>query len=59
MNSGQAQENDTNNNSQRFKYTLKNAGLFYPNFGSNVDKPSYWVTFLNDIFTINDIFVHI
>jgi len=26
-------------------YTLKIAGLFYPNFGSNMDKPSHWVTF--------------
>jgi len=26
-------------------YTLKNAGLFQPKFGSNMDKPSRWVTF--------------
>jgi len=24
-------------------YTLKNAGLFEPKFGSNMDKPKYWV----------------
>jgi len=24
-------------------YTLKNAGLFEPKFGSNVDKPKFWV----------------
>jgi len=24
-------------------YTLKNAGLFQPKFGSNMDKPKCWV----------------
>jgi len=24
-------------------HTLKNAGLFLPKFGSNMDKPKYWV----------------
>jgi len=24
-------------------YTLKNAGLFQPKFGSNMDKPKFWV----------------
>jgi len=24
-------------------YTLKNAGLFQPKFGSNMDKPKRWV----------------
>jgi len=28
----------------------KNAGLFEPNFGSNMDEPSHWVTFFNYIF---------
>jgi len=26
-----------------FSYTLKNAGLFQPKFGSNMDKPKCWV----------------
>jgi len=25
------------------RYTLKNAGLFQPKFGSNMDKPKCWV----------------
>jgi len=33
-------------------YTLKkNAGLFQPNFGSNVDKPRRWVIFFIQILT--------
>jgi len=38
-----------------FYYTLKNAG---PNFGSNMDKPSHWVQFLNYIFNPMFEFVH-
>jgi len=39
------------------EHSKKNAGLFHPNFGSNMDKPSHWVTFCNDIF--NPTFVSI
>jgi len=30
----------------------KIAGLVKPNFGSNMDKPSHWVTFCNYIYKI-------
>jgi len=33
----------------RGHHTLKNTGLFQTNFGSNMDKPNGWVTFLNSI----------
>jgi len=38
---------------------FKNAGLFQPKFGPNVDKPSNWVNILNDIFNPKFGFVHI
>jgi len=42
-------------------YTVKkkNVGCFNPIFGSNMDKPSHLVTFLNDIFNPLFEFVHI
>jgi len=40
-------------------YTLKNAGLFQPKFGSIMDKPSNWVNILNYIFNPKFGFVHI
>jgi len=39
-------------------YTLKNAGLL-TQIRPNMDKPSHWVTFLNDIFNPKFEFVHI
>jgi len=32
-----------NNPGSVWLYTLKNAGLFEPKFGSNMDKPKCWV----------------
>jgi len=32
-------------------YTLNNAGLFEPKFGSNMDKPKFWVKNLISILT--------
>jgi len=32
-------------------YHSKNAVLFHPNFGSNMDKPSHWVIFLMTFLT--------
>jgi len=37
----------------------KNAWLFQPNLGSNMDKPRHWVKFLHDIFNPTFGFVHI
>jgi len=37
----------------------KNAGLFQPKFGSDIDKPNNWVNILNDIFNPTFGFVHI
>jgi len=40
-------------------HILKTAGLFQPNFGSNMDEPSRWFKFLNYIFNTRFGFVHI
>jgi len=40
---------------QKRRYTLKNAELFQPKFGSNIGKPSNWVNIFNNRFG----FVHI
>jgi len=40
-------------------HSEKNAGLFQPKFGSNMDEPSHLDTFLNTIFNLIVGFVHI
>jgi len=37
----------------------KKPGLFQPNFGSNMDKPSHWVKTVNTFLNPMVVFVHI